>query len=67
MELSDHLWLPFLDQPKSDVLVFDIINIYINIIVVTKWKYAILTNDLIQFNEELEVLSTSIIELVNID
>ena len=34
---------------------------------VTKWKHEIGPNGIIPFNEELEFLSTSIIELINID
>ena len=26
---ADHLWLPFLDQPQSDIVVFSIINFQI--------------------------------------
>ena len=34
LEFSDHLWLPFLDQPQSDVKVFAIITFHIyNILV----------------------------------
>ena len=34
---------------------------------VIKWKHGIGPNDMVTFNEELEFLSASIIELVNID
>ena len=67
MEFSDHLWLPFLDQPQSGILVSAIIAFHIYNILVTKWKYGIGPNDLITLNEELEFISTSIIELVKID
>ena len=63
----DHLWLPFLDQPQSNIVVFSKINFQIYKIIVTKWKHGIGSNDKITFNEELEFLSTSIIEPVNID
>ena len=36
-------------------------------ILVKKWKHRICPNDIISFNEELELNSTSIIELVNIN
>ena len=38
LRFSDHLWLPFLDQPQSDVLVFAIIyfEIYINLVIERK-------------------------------
>ena len=29
MEFVDHLWQPFLDQPQSEMLVFEIINFHI--------------------------------------
>ena len=32
MEFADNLWLPFLDQPRSDVVVFEIISFGIYII-----------------------------------
>ena len=67
MEFEDHLWLPFLDQPQSDILIFEIINFYIYNSLVTKWKHGIGHNDIISFNEELKVISTSTIELVDID
>ena len=54
---SDHLWLTFLDQPQSDVVVFAIISFQIYKIV-TKWKRGIGPNDIIISNEELEFLST---------
>ena len=67
MEFSDHLWLPFIDQTQSDIVVFPIITFQIYNILVTKWKHGISTNDIIKFNEELEIISASIIELVNVD
>ena len=36
LEFADHLWLPFLDQPQSDIVVFAIINFQIYNILVTK-------------------------------
>ena len=45
------LWLPFLDQPQSEIVVF-VINIYqIYKILVTKGKHGIVPNDIIIFNE----------------
>ena len=67
VEFAGHLWLPFLDKPQSHVVVFTIITFQIDNILVTKWKHGIGTNDIIIFNGELNPLSTSIIELVNID
>ena len=67
MEFSGHLWLPFLDQPQSDIVFFAIIYFQIYHILVSKWKHGIGPNDIITFNEEFEFLSTWIIELVNID
>ena len=53
-EFSYHLWLPFLDQPQSDVVFFAIIyfQIYKNIVI--EWKHGIRPNDKITFNEKLE-------------
>ena len=46
---------------------FAIINFQIYNILVLKWKHEIVPIDIFTFNEELEFLSTSIIELINID
>ena len=54
----DHLWLPFLYQPQSDIIYFPINIIYIYNILVKKCKHGIGPNDIITFNEELEFLST---------
>ena len=50
LEFSDHLWLPFLEQPQSKILVFVIITFQIYNIVVTKWKHGIGPKDIIIFN-----------------
>ena len=67
MEFADHLWLLYLDQPQSDVVVF--CNKYFQIynILVKKWKHVIGPNGSVSFNEELENISTSIIKLDSID
>ena len=51
LEFADHLWLPFLDEPHSDIVVLAIINFHIYKILVTKWKHLIGPNDKITFNE----------------
>ena len=66
LESADHLWLPFLDQPQSEIVVFAIINFNMYNILVTKWKHGIGPKEILSFNEELEILLKSIIELVNI-
>ena len=40
LKFADHLWLPFLDQPQSDIVVFVIINfrIYHDRILDILWK-----------------------------
>ena len=58
LEFSDHLWLPFLDQPQSDIVVFAIITFQLHNILVTKWKHRIGPNKIITFNQEF--ISTSI-------
>ena len=67
LQFVDHLWLPFLYQPQSDIVVYEMITFHIYKILVTKWKHGIVPNDVIKFNEELYFLSTSTIELGNID
>ena len=53
LEFADHLWLPFLDQPQSDIVVFAVITFQIYNILVSKWKHGIGPIDIITFNEEL--------------
>ena len=53
LEFVDHLWIPFLDQPQSNIVVFDIIKFQVKRILVNKWKHEIGPNDIISFNEEL--------------
>ena len=67
LEFVDHLWLPFIDQPHSDIVVFEVITFHIYNILVSKWKHGIGPIHIITCNYELEFLSTSIIELINID
>ena len=62
-----YLWLPYLDQPQSDVVVFAIIYFHIYIILVTDSKHVIRPNAIITFNEEFENISTEILEPTNID
>ena len=66
LEFEDNLWLPFIDQTQSGILVCAIITFHIYNIRATKCKHGIGPNDIILFNEQLEIISTSIIELVNI-
>ena len=40
LEFVDHLWLPFLDQPQSGILVFSIITFQIYKTLVSKWKHG---------------------------
>ena len=58
LEFTDHLWLPYLDKPQSDIIVFSIITYQIYNILVTKWKHRIGTYDITSLNERLEILST---------
>ena len=67
MEFADHIWLPFLDQPQSDVVVFVIIIFWVNKIIVTEWKAENVPNYIIKFNEELENVSTANMERNNTD
>ena len=66
LEFTDHLWLPFLDKPQSDIVVFVIIIFQIYNNLVTKFKHGIVRNYIVPFNVELEFLSASIIELFHI-
>ena len=50
LEFADHLWLPFLDQPQSNIVVFSIITFDIYNILVKKWRHIICPNDIITFN-----------------
>ena len=53
LEFPDHSWLPFLDQPRSNIVVFARISFQIYNILVTKYKHRIGPNNIITFNEEL--------------
>ena len=53
LEFADHLWLPFLDQSQTDIVVFTIINVHIYNTLVTKWKRGIGPNGIIALNEGL--------------
>ena len=53
LEFADHLWIPFIDEPQSFIVVFTVINFPIYNILVTKCKYGIGPNGIITFNEEL--------------
>ena len=53
LEFVDHLWLPFLDQTQSDIVVFGIINFQIYNIIASKRKHGIGHIYMITFNEEL--------------
>ena len=53
LEFMDHLWLPFLDQPQSEIVFFAIITFQIYNILLSKWKHGIDTIYIITFNEEL--------------
>ena len=66
MESADYLWLPFLDRPQYDIVVFATITFQVCKILVTKWKHVIGPNDKIFFHEEFEILSASIVEMVHI-
>ena len=61
MKFGYHLWLPFIDQPQSDAVVFAIITFDLYKKIVTKREHVISTNDEFTFNENLENLSTSIL------
>ena len=50
LEFADNLWLLFLDQLLSDIVVFEINNFQIYSILVTKWKHVTGPNDIITFN-----------------
>ena len=54
----DNLWLPFIDIPQSDIIVFAINTYQIYNILVNKWKYRIFSNDIFSLNEKLEMIST---------
>ena len=41
LEFADHLWLPFLDQLQSDIVVFATITFQVYNILAKKWKHGI--------------------------
>ena len=64
---ADHPWLPFLDQPQSDVVIFEIIYFRIYRIFITEYKHGIFPIDIIIFNKALVNVSSAVIELTNND
>ena len=50
LKFADNLWLPFLDQPHSDAIVFEIIIFQIIKNLVTKQKHGIGPNNIITLN-----------------
>ena len=66
LEFSDNLWMTFIDKPQLCMVVLEIITFRVYTILVHKWKHVIVPNDILSFNEELELNSTSIIELLSI-
>ena len=67
MAFTDPLWLLFIDQPQSDVILFTIIYSEIYIISSNIMKSWISLNYIITFKSSLENLLKSIVELTNID
>ena len=67
IEFADQFWLPFPNQPQSDVVVFAIIYCDIYNLFLTECKHGISTNDILKFNETFEILWTEIVELTNVD
>ena len=61
MKFTDHLWLPFLDKPQSDDILFAMIYLSANKNIVTERKHVISKNGIIKSNETLENLSTAIV------
>ena len=51
LEFSDHLWIPFLDQLQSDIVVIARINFQIYNILASKWKHGIGHIDIIIFKK----------------
>ena len=51
LEFADNIWLPFLDQPQSDIVVLVIIAFHVYNILFKKWKHVICPNDIITFIE----------------
>ena len=52
MGLAGHLWLPYFDQPQTDVVVSAIFNSLIYKNIVTEWKHG--NNNIIPWNKKLE-------------
>ena len=51
LEFVENLWLPFFDQPQSNIVVHAIITFQIYNILVTKFKREIGANDIINGNK----------------
>ena len=53
LEFAYCLWLPFLHQFQSEILVFAMITFHMDNTLVQKWKHGIGPNYIISFNEIL--------------
>ena len=51
LEFVDHLWLPFIDWPQSNIVVFAIFTFHRYNIILTVQKHGIGTNYIITCNE----------------
>ena len=56
MDFTGHFWSPFLDQPQSYVVVFEMISFEIYKTLVTEYKHVMYINYLITFNETIKIL-----------
>ena len=63
----DHIWLSFICQTQSDKVVFGIISfdVYKYLLIIYKNRFSI--NYIVASYEQLEILSTSLVRLTNID
>ena len=50
LEFADKLWIPFHDQPQSDIVVFAITNVNTYYILLKRWKRGKGPNEISTFN-----------------
>ena len=55
MDFTGRFWSPFLDQPQSYVVVFEMISFEIYKTLVTEYKHLMYINYLITFNETIKI------------
>ena len=63
----NHMWLKIITLPQSDEVVFAMVSFDVYKYIVRTCKNKIIINDILKFNEKVEILLSTIVNLSNID